>query len=138
MAYAGVRVTGSFMEEWKDIPGYEGSYQVSTHGRVRSVQREICTNRGLCKIWPGIVMKQYVHWRGYYIIFLRRPGEKKKKFFVHRLVALAFIENPEDKPIVNHKNGDRKDNRLDNLEWMTDSENVRHGNDRRATADEPF
>ena len=111
----------------KPVPGYEESYEVSNWGNVRSIKKDI------------LVMRQFEHWKKYWVIYLCQPGVIKKKFFVHRLVALAFIENPEAKPIVNHKDGDRKNNRLDNLEWMTDSENIQHGYARRSyEQDEPF
>lgn len=126
-------------EVWKDVPGYEGRYQVSNYGQVRSIEREILGGCGAVRLQREILMKQSPHYKGYKVIFLNRPGSLKKKFFVHRLVAIAFIENTNNKPIVNHKNGDRSHNHLNNLEWMDESENVRHGNERRAAEEDvPF
>lgn len=71
-------------------------------------------------------MHQFPHWRGYQHVYLSKPGLRRKKFFIHRLVACAFIPNPQDKEIVNHKDGNKKNNVQPNLEWMTGSENTQH------------
>ena len=81
---------------------------------------------------PERIMRQLEHYNGYRTVWLRSGGRRKHKHRVHRLVAVAFIPNPEDKPIVNHKDGVRHNNAHHNLEWMDESENVRHGNVRRA------
>ena len=95
------------MEQWKAIEGYE--YEVSDHGRIRKGEK-------LIKIPIN---------RGYHRIGLWKEG-RCKHYLVHRLVALAFIPNAEDKPLVNHKNGIKTDNRVQNLECCTDSENKYH------------
>ena len=100
------------MEHWKDVPGFEGLYQVSDQGRVRNVKR-------------GKVLKPRTTPNGYQNVVIYRNGEPKA-LGVHRLVALAFIPNPGDKPEVNHRNGVKTDNHLTNLEWSTRSENQRH------------
>lgn len=98
------------MEEvWKDIAGYEGRYQVSTLGRVRNSR-------------TGTIRKLVKDGSGYLKINLTRYDQP----LVHRLIAKAFIPNPENKPEVNHKNRNKLDNRLDNLEWVTGSENMKH------------
>lgn len=114
------------MEEiWKDIKGYEGLYQVSNLGRVRSLDhyRENGTSEYIQK---GRVLKQATIKRnGYCYVTLSKKG-KLRKFRVHRLVAIAFIPNTENKPYINHLNAIRADNRVQNLEWCTQSENVKY------------
>lgn len=113
------------MEEWRDVAVYEGLYQVSNEGRVRSFRE-----RGSHKVGttPFIMKTPISMPTGYHVCNLFKHG-KRKSALVHRLVATAFIPNPEQKPQVNHKNGVRSDNRLSNLEWVTASENVKHGFD---------
>lgn len=103
------------MEIWKDIAGCGGQYQVSNYGRVRSL-----------KMASGQILKPSTDGRkGYlHIKLYTAAGPRMKK--VHRLVADAFIPNPDSKPQVNHINGNKADNRVENLEWATQSENQRH------------
>lgn len=101
-------------ETWKDIVGYDGDYQVSDLGRIKS--------------WKGrfpIILKPKDNGIGYFQVELRK-NNKRKMFYVQQLVARHFIDNPEDKPVVNHRNKDRSDNRVNSLEWMTYAENVKH------------
>ena len=118
------------MEEiWKDIPGYEGYYQVSNMGRVSSVKRIIPHNSkdGRCilrTIRPRII-KMGLNCNGYYSLMLHKNGNATR-FTVHRLVANAFLGNPDDGMTVNHKNGVRTDNRVENLEWCSQSDNILH------------
>lgn len=99
-------------EEWKEIKGLP-FYMISSHGRVRS------THKG-----KDFIMKLVNHYKGYKMVFLYGPEFKNKKFFVHRLVAEAFIDNPERKPFVNHIDCNKTNNFLSNLEWMTEQENT--------------
>lgn len=111
-------------EIWKDIDGYEGSYQVSNLGRVRSLTRTVKTRGGTRQIEARekVVHKMKI---GYVGVNLSLSG-KNKLFYVHRLVAQAFIDNPTGKPQVNHKDFNRENNNVDNLEWVTYAENNKH------------
>lgn len=118
------------IEIWKDVAGYEGYYQVSSIGRVKSLDREVSQwNESAKKITTrlqiSIYMSPFEDKDGYLKVQLTKDGVRNK-FFVHRLVALNFIPNPENKPEVNHKEGNKKDNRVELLEWNTTSENQIH------------
>lgn len=111
-------------EKFIDIAGYEGYYQVSNLGRIKSLKRT--TRNGKCE--ADKILVNTVANKGYLAVGLKKNG-KSKNYLVHRIVASSFISNPQNKPQVNHKNGDKSDNRVDNLEWATQSENIRHGLD---------
>lgn len=114
-------------EEWKPIIGYEGIYEVSNRGRVRSVDRVDSNSH----FRPGIIRKTRVDANtGYEYVFLRKDGAAKN-CTVHRLVAQAFIQKPNEQDEVNHINEDRTDNRVENLEWVTKKQNCNHGNHNR-------
>lgn len=108
-------------EVWKDIEGYEGHYQVSDFGRVRSLDRVSSSGRKL----KGKVLKQKIT-KGYNMVGLSKDGKQKNKT-VSRLVAKAFTPNLENKPEVNHVDENKRNNRADNLEWVTSKENANHG-----------
>ena len=110
------------MEKYKDIKGYEGMYQVSNLGNVKSLDR-IIWNGHVMHLHKGRVMKP----KGvkYKEVLLCKEG-KNKKWFIHRLVALHFIPNPENKSQVNHKDGIKDNNHISNLEWATSKENNKH------------
>ena len=102
------------MEEvWKDIAGYEGIYQISNYGKVKSLKNN--KTRKLIEDRDGYL------WVALY------KNKKQKIFFVHRLVAKAFIENKTNKPQVNHKDENKKNNIVTNLEWVTAKENINYG-----------
>lgn len=98
-------------EIWKDIPNYEGIYQASNLGRIKSIK-------------TGKIRKNVQY--GLYLSIQLCKNGKNKLHYVHRLIALTFIPNPSNKPQINHINGIKTDNRVENLEWTTQSENVIH------------
>ena len=99
------------LEAWKDIEGYEGLYQVSNFGKVKSLK----TNK---------ILKPAPNSCGYLQVALSKDG-KAKKFYVHRLVATTFLSNKEELPEIDHINNDKKDNRVANLQWISKVENNR-------------
>lgn len=112
-------------EEWRPVLGYEGAYEVSSMGRVRSVDRLINHNYGGKRKKPGRVLRLRKNGNGYMRITLYVDG-KERSHVVHRLVCEAFIGKRPDGKEVNHINGVRDDNRAENLEWVTKSENKKH------------
>lgn len=118
-------------EEWRDVVDYEGHYQVSNFGRVKSLARIVKTPR----FYNGIIVKEKIlHPKtvadGYAGVSLYKPGCKMKTGRIHRLLVQVFIPNPENKPQVNHIDFNRKNNHISNLEWCTNKENCDHSVDR--------
>lgn len=109
------------MEKWMDIKGYEGRYQISNLGRVKSLP----IDEKFCKRNEEVILKPFVCGSGYYEVILRQNGKRKPKL-IHRLVAETFIPNPHGKKEVNHKDGNKYNNEMSNLEWVTSSENQLH------------
>lgn len=113
------------MEIWKDIMGFEDRYQISNLGNLRSVDRLANHAKGGKRLIKGKKMKIFAIPRGY--IFARLyDGNKSINRYIHRLVGQHFIPNPDNLPQINHKNGIKSDNRVENLEWCTMSHNIRH------------
>jgi hypothetical protein len=114
------------METWKEIKGYDGHYLVSNLGNVKSVDRSVdIPRKGSIhkRVQYGKLLTEQKSKNGYSLVFL---SYLKKNCTVHRLVATAFLDNPNNFPEVNHKNGIKTDNRVENLEWVTRSQNQRH------------
>lgn len=109
------------MEQWKDIKDFEGWYQISDLGNVRSLDRVSSDGR----FYKGS-LKAIGFGRGKYNIITLYKGGEQKSFRVHRLVAEAFISNPDNKSEVNHIDGNKNNNHVGNLEWSTSSENQKH------------
>lgn len=121
-------------ECWRWVPGFEGLYQVSTRGRVRSVDRWVTYKDGKKYFYKGRILKQRRGNSGYLYVGLCLDG-KQRHFLVHRLVAMAWLDNPDGKPEVNHLD-ETKNNDVYNLEWCTHIDNLNYGtgNKRRAAS----
>ena len=113
-------------EIWKDVVGFEGLYKVSNLGSVKGMSKSwVCGMYSGIRTKPESILKLSIESNGYYQVWMAKSGDGKH-YLVHRLVAKAFLENLENKKDVNHKNGNKLDNALDNLEWCTRSENIIH------------
>ena len=112
------------MELWKSCE-VNNSYEVSTFGNVRSIDRVILRNDGQTRRYKSKLMSQNTDRYGYSNVYLSKDGNDLR-VRVHRLVAIAFIPNPDNKEQVNHKDGNKSNNIVDNLEWATNSENQIH------------
>ena len=121
-------------EVWRDIEGYEGLYQVSSEGRIKSLKRTIIKKDGRKQTVKERILKGTPDKDGYLKIGLYCGTVKQKWFQVHRLVGEAFIQNPDEKPQINHINEIKTDNRACNLEWCTMRENVNHGTAKERSA----
>ena len=117
------------MEEWKPVKNYEQYYEVSSLGRIRSLDRKTIFKDGRVRQFYGkVLIINTVNNSGYLTVSLHDRG-KSKTFLVHRIVAEAFVENPNQYTEVNHIDQNKKNNRVENLEWCTNKENVNHGNE---------
>lgn len=110
---------------WKDVTSFEGKYQVSNKGQVKSLDREVYYSNGYTQYHLGKILTPILHSNGYLYVGLHDKKRTRSKS-VHRLVAEAFIPNPDNKPCVNHKDGNKHINCVENLEWCTYSENHIH------------
>jgi hypothetical protein len=118
------------MEIWKDIKGYEGLYQVSNLGRVKSKERRVNNHRcGATRNIREIVMNPWDNGNGYLVVSLNNKGNRKNHY-VHRLVAEHFIENPFECKYINHLDYNKHNNNADNLQWCTQAENVAYSVER--------
>lgn len=116
---------GPFLEDWRDVVGFEGIYLISNYGNVKSVSRPAVTKCQSIRVITEKYLKKEVVRKGYYRIRTSKNGVKGK-LAVHRMVAMAFIPNPENKPEVNHIRGFTNDNVFTQLEWNTRKENAVH------------
>ena len=125
-------------ECWRWIPGYEGLYQVSTRGRVRSVDRWVTckegSKTGSKRFLEGKILSPKRNKEGYLRVKLYRNG-KLRRFAVHRMVAMAWIDNPMDKPEVNHLDEQKGNNDVYNLEWCSRKYNINYGTGSKRSAD---
>lgn len=121
------------MEQWKTIKGYEGYYQVSNLGRVRSVDRIVRSKGNSMQQRKGRILRPNQDRYGYLKIVLQKNGQKKTKM-VHRLVANAFILNPHNYSQINHKDENKTNNKTENLEWCTAKYNLNYGTRTKRTA----
>lgn len=110
---------------WKQIPGYEGRYEINQFGIVRSVERYITSKRAKPYLRPGIIRKTELSGAGYLQVKLCKDGKLHTRS-IHNLLAKTFIHQPAGKTQVNHKDGNKLNNDLKNLEWCTQSENMLH------------
>jgi len=113
-------------ERWASVDGYEGIYEVSDLGRIRSIERLVASRWGtLTKAVSGVVKTPRQQREGYLYVHLYKDGKARKRY-IHRLVAKAFVLNPGDLPQVNHMDGDKTNNAHLNLEWVTGKGNCEH------------
>lgn len=124
------------IEIWKDIEDYEGIYQISTFGRVKSLARMI--KNGAKEYYrKEIIMTLSYNYDGYYIITLHK-NNIPRTYKIHRLVAIYFIPNCKNKPVVNHLDGNKTNNHIDNLEWSTYKKNSNHAVDMRLVTNNKY
>jgi hypothetical protein len=112
-------------EKWKDVAGYEGYYQISNFGRVRSLDRNETNINNVTRKLKGSLKSTFINQHNYVLVTLSKNNENKA-FCLHRLVAEAFISNPNNLDEVNHKDRNKRNNFLSNLEWCTSRENTHH------------
>lgn len=113
-------------EEWKEIPGFEGYYEASSYGRIKSLDREILQRNGKTKRLKGKVLSTPLGSDGRYYVIVLYCGGKKYMRNVHRFIALTFVSNPDNLKEVNHLDGNGLNNHIDNLEWVSPKGNMAH------------
>ena len=121
-------------EIWKPVLGYEGAYEVSNLGNVRSVDRYVLGQRGCKRLIRGVPLEKHKNSTNNYLLVNLSCGRGPKKHLVHRLVALAFIPNPNNLPQINHKDENPHNNSVENLEWCDQYYNNHYGTTRKRIA----
>ena len=116
-------ITSIVGEIWKDVQGYEGLYMISNYGRIKSCQRTIISSSGKTLTLRPRIKTPSIGVGGYPVVNLCKEG-KSRTYRLHRLIAIAFIENPDNKPFIDHINRDVTDYRIENLRWCTQKENM--------------
>lgn len=111
-------------EIWKDIPNYEGLYQASNLGRIKSLEKQVWNNHQMV-VRPEKILKPFSDKKGYFRVKLYK-NQKCKTQKLHRVIAQTFIPNIFNKPEVNHEDGNKANNMVENLSWATSKENVNH------------
>lgn len=116
------------MEVWKPIPGFEGLYEVSNHGRIKSLHKVRRTGRTgtTIRVYPEIILKATMAGKSNYLLVQLRKNSRSIWLSVHRIVASVFVPNPNNLPQVNHEDGNKLNNCCENLTWCTASDNIRH------------
>ena len=122
-------------EIWKDIKGYEGLYQVSNLGKVKRLPALITRRDGRCVYFKERLVSCNIAPMGYYMFDLHKYGEKRKRVYLHRIIAEAFIPNPDNLPCINHKDENKLNNNIDNLEWCTYAYNLTYGSNRKKSVE---
>lgn len=112
-------------EIWKDIAGFEGLYQVSNFGRVKRIAQTHPVRNQVARFYPEKILSTYINMHGYEMVQIKKNGKHFGKQ-IHRIMAEAFIPNPRGLEQVNHRNGAKHDNRLENLEWISRRGNSLH------------
>ena len=113
-------------EIWKPVVGYEGLYEASSLGRIKSLDRYVKCPLNKKRLIMGVVLSPAISIKGYYMVSLSRLGKSNSRT-IHRIIAKAFISNYENKPCINHIDENKLNNKQSNLEWCTHSENNNHG-----------
>ena len=131
------------MEQWKDIPEYEGLYQVSSEGRVRNLDRIVHVSRNrwgqaTTRKKPSRVLSSHIGDHGYYSILLTSADGTHKRHTIHRLVGMAFLPNPENKEMIDHIDRNKINNLLSNLRWATRSENCLNNDKEKTSTGESY
>lgn len=114
-------------ETWRDIPEYNGRYQASNSGRVRSTDKVVLKSNGTSELYKGKILKPFASTGGYLYVTIAKEQNKFYPVRLHRIIAKTFIPNPYGFSQINHINEDKTDNRVENLEWCTGKYNMNYG-----------